>query len=44
MTGKTKEQVNEEIKRELWFTFFTEHLYKNNLITEEQKRDIIKKI
>ena len=38
------EEKKEQIKRELWFTFFTEHLYKNNLISEEQKREIEKYI
>lgn len=40
MTDEKKEQI----KRELWFTFFTEHLYKHNLISEEQKREIEKQI
>ena len=38
------EKVKEQIKKELWFTFFTEHLYKNNFITEEQKREIEKRM
>ena len=40
MTEKTKEQI----KKELWFTFFTEYLYKNNLITTEQKLEIEKRM
>lgn len=44
MTEKKDEQIKEQMKRELWFTFFTENLYKNNFITEEQKREIMKHI
>lgn len=40
MTKETQEQI----RRELWFTFFTEYLFKNNLITEEQKRELTKNI
>lgn len=36
------EETREQIKKELWFSFFTENLFKNNLITEEQKREIEK--
>lgn len=44
MTNKNNEQIRENAKRELWFTFFTEYLFKKQLLTEEQKRDIIKQI
>lgn len=38
MTGEKREQI----KKELWFTFFTENLYKNDFITLEEKREIEK--
>lgn len=30
-------ELEEKIKTEVWYTFFTEYLYKNEIITEEQK-------
>lgn len=36
--------IDEQIKRELWFTFFTEYLHKHNIISAEQKREIEKQI
>lgn len=38
MTGEKIEQI----KRELWFTLFTENLFKNKLISIEEKRTIEK--
>lgn len=44
MIIKSTEQNIEQMRRELWFTFFTEYLFKQQFITEEQKNNIIKQI
>lgn len=40
MTDEQKEQM----KRELWFGFFTQYLYEHGAITEEKKIELEKKI
>lgn len=36
--------ATEEIKRELWFWYFTQILYKNGTISDAQKLELEKKI
>lgn len=36
--------VSEAMKKELWFWYFTQTLYKNGTITEEQKIELEKKL
>jgi hypothetical protein len=36
--------IDESIKKELWFTYFTKILYKQRIITEEQKIELEKRI
>ncbi len=36
--------IQENMKRELWFNYFNDYLYKNNAITSEEKNIISRRI